>query len=197
MIRGMSFAMQKNRSPYDKEVEEQVLRKVSYLVKMCEDADIIYAHENCMNYGGQSHEHTLNLLEKIKSPNFKIIFDTGNPQFTDMRIGEGPYKKQSAWEFYQNIKDFIYYVHIKDAVFIEDQEGVFGKSRFTWPGEGEGFVKEIVGDLKKRGYNGGYSIEPHVAHAFHEAKPDVDMEKIKYDSYVEYGHRFIKLYNEA
>ncbi len=197
MIRGMSFAMQKQLPPDDKDVEAQVFKKVRHLVRMCEDAGIIYAHENCMNYGGQSYEHTLKLIEKVDSPNFKIIYDTGNPVFTDLRLGQPPYKKQSSWKFYRNIRDFVHYVHIKDEIFQEETGGVFPKAIFTWPGEGHGDVKKIVADLLRRGYDGGFSIEPHVANVFHEKAPEKDMEQVKHDSYIEYGQRFMKIVAEA
>jgi len=198
MLRGMSFAMQKDRSPDDLEVEAQVFKKVSYLVKMCEDAGIIYGHENCMNYGGQSFEHTLKLIDRINSPNFKIIFDTGNPVFTDRRIGSAPYPKQSAWEFYKNIREAIYYVHIKDAVYEAPSDGIFPKSRFTWPGEGDGEVKEILTDLVKTGFDGGLSIEPHLAVVFHEQNQSQEAEEqIKFSNYVEYGKRVEAIINAA
>ena len=197
MIRGMSFQMQNSRSPEDPDVEAQVFSKVSLLVKICEDAGIVYAHENCMNYGGQSFRHTLKLLDKIDSPNFKLIFDTGNPVFTDRRIGPPPYRKQSSWEFYENVRSFVYYVHIKDAKFVAETNEIFPKAVFTWPGEGDGDVRKIVADLIRRGYDGGFSIEPHVAGVFHEKSPAADMEQIKYDSYVEYGRRFMKLLDEV
>lgn len=192
MIRGMSFAVRKDRCPHDQEIEDQVFKKVNRLVKMCEDAGIIYGHENCMNYGGQSYEHTLRLVEKIKSPAFKLIFDTGNPPFTDLRIGTPPYTKQNAWVFYKNIREFVHYVHIKDAVFLAETEGVFPKAQFTWPGEGHGHVREIVVDLIKNGYDGGWSIEPHLAAVFHE-EDGRNAEQVKFDTYVEYGRRFMKI----
>ena len=80
---------------------------------------------------------------------------------------------------------------------MEETDEIFPKAVFTWPGEGDGDVKKIVTDLLRRGYNGGFSIEPHVANVFHEKSPEQDMERIKYDSYVEYGRRFMKLLDEV
>jgi len=198
LLRGMSFAMQKNRPPDDPEVEAQVFKKVAVLVKMCEEAGIVYGHENCMNYGGQSHEHTLKLLDRIQSPAFKLIFDTGNPVFTDRRIGQPPYPKQSAWEFYRNVREFVYYVHIKDARYQAETEGLFPRSQFTWPGEGDGNVREIVADLLKHRYDGGFSIEPHLAVVFHDQNHSADVEgQIRFDNYVEYGRRLEKLVQES
>jgi xanthine phosphoribosyltransferase len=41
-------------------------------------------HENCRNYGGLSHQHTLKLLDNV--PELKLVFDTGNPPMTDNRL---------------------------------------------------------------------------------------------------------------
>ena len=103
-LRGMSFKIVKDVAPDSPEIEKQIFEKLTRLVKICEDADIIYLHENCMNYGGLSYQHTLRLLDKIQSQNFKLVFDTGNPVGTDNHIGKPPFKKQSSWEFYSNVE---------------------------------------------------------------------------------------------
>jgi sugar phosphate isomerase/epimerase len=192
MIRGMSFAVTKDEEPDNPELEQIVFRKVKHLVKMCEDAGVMYVHENCMNYGGLSHEHTLKLLEQVNSPNFKLVFDTGNPVTTYRRIGEKPYPKQSAWEFYSNVKEFIHYVHIKDGRYIGETDSIFANAEYTFPGEGDGEVEKIVKDLLKNGYDGGFSMEPHMSIVFHDDSVQA-ADEIKYQNYVEYGKRFMRL----
>jgi sugar phosphate isomerase/epimerase len=194
-LRGMSFKIVKDVEPDSPEIEKLVLEKLSLLVKICEDADILYLHENCMNYGGLSHNHTLRLLEKIHSPNFKLVFDTGNPVGSDNHIGKPPYKKQSSWEFYANVKEFIEYVHIKDCVFIKDTDQIFPELKFTFPGEGHGDVRRIVHDLMQNGYDGGFSIEPHLSVVYHE-QSDQPVELIRYQNYVTYGRKFMDLFEE-
>lgn len=199
MIRGMSYKVMNDRSPYDKEIEKVVLKNLKDLVRRCEDAGVLYVHENCMNYGGQSYEHSLKLIKSMNSPNFKLIFDTGNPPVSDLRLGNVPYQKQDSWTFYKNMREHIHYIHIKDAIFVSPPEGggLFPKSRFTFPGEGDGDVKRIVNDLIKNGYDGGFSIEPHMKVVFHE---DADQELVKdtrIKNYVEYGKRFMKIVDEA
>ena len=194
-LRGMSYKIAKDLSPHDVEIENLVITNLRELVKRCADAGIMYLHENCMNFGGQSHEHSLKLVEKIDSPNFKLIFDTGNPTFTDLRLGDKPYKKQSSWEFYQKIKEHIAYIHIKDATFVTDTDGIFPKAKFTFPGEGDGDVRRIVKDLLTNGFTGPFSMEPHLSVVFHETDDKSDDEKSKkqYSNYVEYGQRFIRM----
>ena len=69
----------------------------------------------------------------------------------------------------------------------------------SWAGDGSGDVRAIVKDLREYGYDGGFSMEPHVAAVFHdEAKEESDsLDKIKYESYVEYGRRFEKLLRDC
>ncbi|MBN1991656.1 MAG: sugar phosphate isomerase/epimerase [Anaerolineae bacterium] len=192
MLRGMSFAVTRDEEPDSPALEKIIFEKVKYLVKLCEEAGVIYVHENCMNYGGLSHEHTLKLLDNVNSPNFKLVFDTGNPVFTYRRIGSKPYRKQSSWEFYTNVKEFVHYVHIKDARYIGETDGIFPAAEHTFPGEGDGDVERIVKDLLKRGYDGGFSIEPHLAVVYHNDAVQSE-DEVKYGNYLEYGRRFMKL----
>lgn len=199
MIRGMSFKVPGPGRFDSPEYEANIFKKVNELVKICEDNGIIYGHENCMNYGGQSYIHTLRLVENIKSPNFKLIFDTGNPTFNFHRVGEPPFKLQSSREFYENVREFVCYVHIKDSISTINPDGTV-KTEFQYAGEGNGDIPWILTDLLKRGYDGGFSMEPHVAAVFHDNEDKSDpvlLEKRKYETYVDYGRRFEKLLNEC
>jgi sugar phosphate isomerase/epimerase len=195
MIRGMSFVAVRDAQPDGPELEKLIFQKMRALVCMCEEGGVTYVHENCANYGGLSHEHTLKLIEAVDSPNFQLVFDTGNPVGTDRRIGQPPYRKQSSWEFFENVKDYVIRVHIKDAIFLRDSGGTFAELEHTYPGEGQGDVRQIVADLKKTGFQGALSIEPHLAVVYHDdsiASPD----EIRYANYVEYGRRLMRLANE-
>ena len=200
MIRGMSFQAQWNRPAWDPEIEKSIFPKVAYLVKMCEDAGVYYLHENCNNYGGMSWKHTLKLLDHIQSPNFKLVFDTGNPVLNyDRSEGDDLIHIQSAWEFYRHVREFVYYVHIKDANYIGSNENGsgFNKATFTFAGEGQGDVVRIVTDLLKNGYDGGFSMEPHMKLVFHDQSNAGQQAQEKYDNYIEYGRRFMKLVEDA
>ncbi|MBN1659150.1 MAG: sugar phosphate isomerase/epimerase [Anaerolineae bacterium] len=192
LIRGMSFAVVRDEAPDSPELERVIFDKVRHLVRMCEEAGVFYLHENCMNYGGQSHEHTLRLLDNVRSPNFRLVFDTGNPVFTDRRLGSPPYRKQSAWEFYRNVREWIHHVHIKDGRYIRESGGIFSEVEYTFPGEGDGDVERIVGDLLRTGYDGGLSIEPHLAVVYHDDSAQ-SSDEVRYHNYVEYGRRLMRL----
>ena len=163
---------------------------------MCEEAGVLYLHENCNNIAGMSYVHTLRMLEKIPSSALKLVFDTGNPVMNfDRSEGEELVHSQSSWEYYKNVREFIAYVHIKDGFLHEPNPAGFGKMEFTFPGEGSGDVRLIVTDLLHRGYDGGFSMEPHMSKVFHNTDAG-EKAALRYANYVEYGHRFMKLVGE-
>jgi sugar phosphate isomerase/epimerase len=134
--------------------------------------------------------YTLKLVENV--PGLKLVFDTGNPVFTDDRTKKKPLPKQSAWEFYKHVKEHIEYVHIKDGIWEKEA----GKMKFTFAGEGDGDVKRIVKDLLDSGYDGGISMEPHLAVVYHDSSVQSE-EAVKYANYLEYGRRFIALLKQV
>ena len=198
MLRGMSFLTPTDEEPDSPELEKIIFSKVNELVSICEDNGIIYGHENCMNYGGLSHLHTLKLLANVKSKAFTLIYDTGNPVFNYRRIGKFPYALQSSWEFYYNVREFVSYVHIKDGTAVPSEDGVTRPPcKYCWAGDGNGDVRAILIDLIKRGYDGGFSMEPHVAAVFHDqSSKNESLADVQYSSYVEYGKRFEAMLNQ-
>jgi sugar phosphate isomerase/epimerase len=185
MIRIMSFAVLDPGDP-DRQMKEERFRRLRKLVQMFSEAGILPVHENCMNYGGMGWKYTIELIENV--PGLKLVFDTGNPVFTDDRTKQKPWPKQSSLEFYHHVKEHIAYIHIKDAVW----DAEIKKPVYTYPGDGHGNVKEILKDMICRGYDGGISIEPHLGAVFHD--PGVHAaEAKKYAMYIEYGRRIERM----
>lgn len=174
-VRIMSYP---NDNWSDADWSQEVFRRIKELSRIAEDNGLILVHENCSGWAGLGSENTLKLIEEVDSPALKLVYDTGNP----------PAEGQDPWDFYQKVKQHIVYVHIKDA----KQTKLGEETEFTYPGEGDGYVKEIVTDLLKNGYDDGFSIEPHLAAIIHLAK-DADNANAAYDIYTEYGRRFMKL----
>lgn len=189
LVRMMSFPVIGDRGP-DDQMEEERFRRLREIKKMFDDAGINPVHENCSNYGGMSWAHTLKLIENV--PGLRLVFDTGNPVFSDDYAAPEPRPKQSAWEFYTHVKEHVDYVHIKDGVWNSEAN----KPDFTFPGEGEGDVKRIVKDLLESGYDGGLSMEPHMAVVAHDESVKSE-DEIRCTNYVEYGRRFEKLLREV
>lgn len=191
LVRIMSFAVRQDATGADlaDQMEEERFRRVRELYNLFTDAGITPVHENCMNYGGMSWRHTLRLLENV--PGLKLVFDTGNPVFTDDRSRPAPYPKQSAWEFYARVREHVAYVHIKDGKW----DAVANQAVFTHIGDGDGDVRRILADLLRRGYAGGISIEPHLAVVYHDPAQQCE-DAVRYANYVEYGRRLMRLLTE-
>ncbi|NIA21079.1 MAG: TIM barrel protein [Anaerolineaceae bacterium] len=189
LIRVMSYAVLAGREP-DDQMEEERFRRMRELQKRFADAGLTMVHENCMNYGGLGWTYTMKLVENV--PGLKLVFDTGNPVGSADRSKPQPCPRQSSWEFYTNVKAHVVYVHIKDGHYDADGD----KLVCTYAGEGDGDVKRIVKDLLDNGYEGGFSMEPHLAVVHHNSSVKSD-EQVMYDSYVEYGRRFMKLIAEV
>ena len=189
LIRIMSYAVIKDRPMEDQLFAERVMR-LNTLVPMFLDAGIQPVHENCMNYGGQGWTYTLRLLDAV--PGLKLVFDTGNPVFTDDHTKPAPYPKESSWEFFRHVCDYVAYVHIKDGTWSAE-----GGTKYCWPGEGAGDVVKICGDLVAAGYDGGISIEPHMGAVFHDADAKQSDAEGKYTMYQEYGRRMAKILQDA
>lgn len=176
-IRIMSYP---NAGWPEQEWKEEVFKRLRMLADMAENGGIVLAHENCDGYGGRGPAESLELLDRVDSPNLKLLYDTGNP------VPHG----QDAWEYYSAIRDHIVYVHIKDATLAEGSDVTY-----TYCGKGDGKVRQVLSDLKERGYDGYLSIEPHLVAVVHEGKGAGDKDAAA-STYIEYGRRLVKLVEE-
>lgn len=180
-IRIMSYPNDKKSPVPEAEWRAEAIRRVKAMAKMAEDAGITLVHENCSGWGGLSAENSNILLGEVNSPALKVVFDTGNP------VTYG----QDAWEYYQTVYPSIAYIHIKDAKYNRG-----GEEQYTYCGEGDGYVRAILKDVLGRGYDGGISIEPHLAAVIHTGQK-ADTDQALYDSYTEYGRRLMKIVDEV
>ncbi|MEO1858075.1 MAG: sugar phosphate isomerase/epimerase [Rubritalea sp.] len=188
IVRVMSYAQESWGS--EQYLDERV-KRLREIVARFTDAGLTVAHENCMNYGGFSSQHTLELVENV--PGLKLIFDTGNPVFQRDRSTLEPHPWQDAWQFYQDVKEHIVHVHVKDCLN-PVKDGV--EPEYVFPGEGQGCVRQIMADLKSSNYQGFIAIEPHVATVFHAKSDSVDWSQC-YQSYVDYGRALELMSTEA
>ncbi|MGE9267388.1 MAG: sugar phosphate isomerase/epimerase family protein [Verrucomicrobiales bacterium] len=180
VVRVMSYAQE----PWGQDqFEEERFFRLREMVKRFSEHGLVTAHENCMNWGGFSADHTLRLIEEV--PGLQLIFDTANPVFQRDRSKPEPFPWQDPLAFYEKVKDFVVHVHIKDC--LNPPEGETEPERYTLPGEGQAKVREILEALKANGYDGGLAIEPHVATVFHATEGEEPDWQQCYDSYVEYG----------
>jgi sugar phosphate isomerase/epimerase len=163
--------------------KEERFRRLREICARFLDAGITPVHENCFNYGGMSPQHTLEMLDAV--PGLKLVFDTGNAPLTPDFRKPFPYPNQDSREAYDCQREHIVHVHIKDGV----RDPATGRETYFYPDEGVCGVASIVEDLLASGYDGDFSIEPHMAVVFHDAKVS-SSERVRIDNYVEYGRRF-------
>jgi len=175
-IRIMSYP---NDNWKDSDWRREVMRRMRELARIAEDGGVILAHENCSGWGGLGPEEALDLIETVNSPSLKFLLDTGNK----------PHRTGSPWDIYQKIKEYIVHVHIKDY---KGEKG----DKFVFPGEGDCQVERIIEDLLSSGYEGGFSIEPHMASIIHLGKEAEDQETA-YRLYLEYGRKAQALVEKA
>jgi len=170
------------------QMEQERFRRLREIVARFQDAGLEALHENCMNWGGFSADHTLRLLEEV--PGLRLVFDTGNPIFQRDRSKAAPYPWQNAYEFYKKVKHAIAHIHIKDGTMQSEA----GEPEYQFAGEGQAQLMEILTDLKKDKYSGFIAIEPHVGKVFHLAGQEKNREK-EYAIYLKYGQHFEQYLN--
>lgn len=167
-----------------------VFERVREVTRMFLDAGLQPVHENCMNYGGMSSAHALEILEKC--PGLKWVFDTANPIFNPDRQLPQPWPRQNAWEFWTTVRDHVAHIHVKDATWNPAKND----ADYNWPGEGQGQVRRILRDAFSRGYDAGISIEPHMVVVFHDADSKASNDDDVCSNFIEYGRRLETVVNE-
>lgn len=118
----------------------------SRLRRMCEYArsqDVILLHENEKDIYGDTIERCTDLMREFHSEYFKAVFDPAN----FVQCGE------NAKEAFLKLKPYIAYMHIKDAT---------GDGEVVPAGVGRGEIPFILRELKRDGYEGFLSLEPHL-----------------------------------
>ena len=162
----------------------KLFRRLKVICDKFLEAGITPLHENCMNYGGMSWMHTLELIDNISG--LRLVFDTGNPVISkDYSKTED--RKQDSLEFFKKIHEHVEHIHIKDVFLDGDKEC------FVFPGEGDAKIVDILKELKHMNYNGGISIEPHMASVFHDPDAGAASFEESYKIYIEYGKRLMGL----
>jgi sugar phosphate isomerase/epimerase len=185
-VRIMSF------KPSDDEYQtpSEVFKRVKEVAQRFLDAGITPLHENCMNFGGMSWKHALELLDKV--PGLKWVFDTANPVFNFDRSKAKPWPRQDPWEFWTHVRDHVVHIHAKDATWMPAKND----ADYNWPGEGQAHVRDILQDAFARGYDGGISIEPHMVVVFHDAASKANDDTMC-KNFVEYGRRLERVIAEV
>lgn len=184
-IRIMSYKLHRPL-PLGSPEESLIIENIRKLVTLAEDQGVVCLHENCETWAGQSCLHSLKLLEQIDSAALKLVFDTGNPvAMLDVR-GKEPYAYQDPLYFFDQVREHVAYLHIKDARRRD------GAVNYCFPGKGKGRVEEILRRISEHNMKIPISIEPHVAVVFHDPSIEAGFEE-RWNNFIDYGNQLVTM----
>lgn len=143
-IRLFSFYIPEGAEP--SEHRDEVMRRMSALAAAATGHDVVLLHENERHIYGDVPQRCLDIVESVGSDNLRLAWDAANFVLCGVR----PFS-----EGYAMLRPHLEYVQIKDALF-EDGSVVPA-------GEGDGEVRDTIRALRADGFDGFFSMEPHLA----------------------------------
>ena len=126
------------------EERAEVLARLRRLIDYAREQDVVLLHENEKDIYGDTADRCLDLMKELSCEHFKAVFDPAN----FVQCGEDT-KRAFAL-----LKDYIEYMHIKDALY--------ENNKVVPAGKGDGNVSYILKELFTNGYTGFVSLEPHL-----------------------------------
>jgi sugar phosphate isomerase/epimerase len=145
-IRIFSFFIREGENPDDH--RDEVLRRMSALATVAEEGDVVLLHENEKEIYGDIPRRCVDILEGVGSPNLRAAWDAAN----FVQVGVRPYT-----EGYAELRPYLEYVQIKDAQLANGE--------VVPAGRGDGEMLETIRALRRDGYDGFFSLEPHLSQA--------------------------------
>jgi sugar phosphate isomerase/epimerase len=142
-IRLFSFFIPEGTDPDSR--RDEVLSRMSALAEAAADSDVILVHENEKDIYGDIPRRCLDIVTSVNSPNLKLAWDPAN----FVQVGVRPFT-----EGYAMLRPHVSYVQIKDALLADASVVVAGA--------GDGEVPETVRALRDDGFDGFFSLEPHL-----------------------------------
>jgi sugar phosphate isomerase/epimerase len=126
---------------------DEVLGRMGTLAKEAEYAGVVLVHENEKEIYGDIPSRCLDILTRVDSPALRAAWDAAN--FVQCGV-DHPYQ-----EGYDSLRPYVEYVHVKDALA--------GSGTVVPAGEGDGEIRETISALHASGFDGFFSLEPHLA----------------------------------
>lgn len=140
-IRMFSFYIPEGK---EKEYKGKVFDRLRRFADYAGRNDIVLLHENEKGIYGAKAPECLEIMKKLGSDHFRAIFDFAN----FVQCG------QDTLEAYDLLKDYVDYIHVKDA---RKENGTV-----VPVGYGDGNVEAILKKLFASGFDGFISLEPHL-----------------------------------
>jgi sugar phosphate isomerase/epimerase len=143
-IRLFSFFIPAGTDPDSR--REEVLSRMRALAELATSSDVILVHENEKEIYGDIPRRCLDIVTSVASPKLRLAWDPAN----FVQVGVRPFT-----EGYSLLRPHIGYIQIKDAVLSDGTVVVAGA--------GDGEVVKTVRALRADGFDGFFSLEPHLA----------------------------------
>jgi sugar phosphate isomerase/epimerase len=143
-IRIFSFFMPEGDDPDTH--RDEVLRRMRALTDVAEQYDVVLLHENEKDIYGDIPRRCLDIVTSVDSPNLRLAWDAAN----FVQVGVRPFT-----EGYPQLRPYLEYIQIKDALLADASVVVAGA--------GDGEVVETIRALRDDGFDGFFSLEPHLA----------------------------------
>ena len=144
-VRVFSFFIPEGHDP--DRYREEVLERMGALAGEAEESGIMLLHENEKEIYGDVPSRCVDILAGVDSPALRAAWDAAN--FVQCGVSR-PYT-----EGYESLRPYIEYVHVKDALA--------DSGRVVPAGEGDGEILETLSALRASGFDGFFSLEPHLA----------------------------------
>ncbi len=146
-IRLFSFFIPKGDDPGT--YRDEVLRRMTALADAAQGHDVVLLHENEKNIYGDSPERCLDIVQSVGSRQLRLTWDAAN----FVQCGYRPHS-----DGYAMLRPHLgAYIQIKDAHLATGE--------VVPAGEGDGEVRATIQALRADGFDGFFSLEPHLAAA--------------------------------
>jgi sugar phosphate isomerase/epimerase len=142
-IRIFSFFLRPDQAPEDH--RDEVLRRMTALTERAAPTGVVLLHENEKDIYGDVPDRVLDIVESVGSPALRLAWDPANY----VQVGVTPFT-----DGYAKLRPYTDYVQIKDALLATGD--------VVPAGEGDGQVRETVRALAADGFDGFFSMEPHL-----------------------------------
>ncbi len=143
-VRIFSFFIRPAQDPDDS--RDEVLRRMRALADVAEEGGVVFLHENEKEIYGDIPRRCVDILESVGSPNLRAAWDAAN----FVQVGVHPFS-----EGFAAIRPHLEYVQIKDAHL--------STGEVVPAGRGDGEVVETIRALRRDGFDGFFSLEPHLS----------------------------------
>ncbi len=138
------FSFYPSSDGWTEDAHQEVLRRLREMIALAEQEDVVLLHENEKDIYGDTVERCAELMHTLGCAHFRFVFDPAN------FVQSG----QDTKHAYEVLRPYIEYMHIKDARACDGS--------VTTAGNGDGNVPYIISDLLATGYDGFFSLEPHL-----------------------------------